>query len=241
MQRRFLLVIFVAFFSILSACSEKDELDGLKMLDVKFDVPETAEVNETITLQATVTYGDDPVTDPRQMEFEVWERGQRDDGEYIEAENHGDGTYTTEVTFDHDGIFEMYAHTTAHGLHTMPFREIIVGEGGDYDDVDEDDFHTEGFDMHFMNPEDAKVDSDTELMVHLMMNEDAFEDAEVRYEIWNYDISDKHDWIDAKETQAGEYVANHVFSETGTYTIQIHVEADDDLHEHKEYEIEVKE
>src|SRR5690625_2755133 len=109
MQRRFLLVIFVTFFSILSACSEKDELDGLKMLDVKFDVPETAEVNETITLQATVTYGDDPVTDPRQMEFEVWERGQRDDGEYIEAENHGDGTYTTEVTFDHDGIFEMYA------------------------------------------------------------------------------------------------------------------------------------
>lgn len=241
MRRILLFLMFATIIVLTVGCGEKDELDGLTMLEVEFEVPETAEVNEIIELKAIVTYGDEFVTDARQMDFEVWERGKRDEGEWIEAENHGDGTYTTEVSFDHDGIFEMYAHTTARGLHTMPKREIIVGEGGDYEDIDNDShFHTEGFDMHFMNPKDATINSDTKLTVNITMNDEPFEGAEVRYEIWNYDVSDKHDWIDAEEINSGEYVADHNFSESGTYNIQIHVEADDDLHEHEEYEIEVR-
>src|SRR5690625_1645423 len=190
MRRKLLIFLFIAIVNLLIACSDQDDLDGLTMLDVKFEVPETAEVNETVTLKATVTYGEDPVTDPKQMEFEVWERGKRDESEWIEAENHGDGTYTTEVTFDHDGIFEMYAHTTAHNLHTMPKKEIVVGEGGEYDDIDDDHgFHTEGFDMDFIDPENVTVQSSTELMLHLYMHDEPFENAQGRYEISNYEIS----------------------------------------------------
>lgn len=239
MRRYLFTFIVIAILSLLVACGNDDDLDGLTMLDVEFEVPETAEVHEEVTLKATVTYGDELVKDPRQMDFEVWERGNRDEGEYIEADNHGDGTFTTKITFDHDGIFEMYAHTTAHGQHYMPKKEIVIGEGGDYDDVEDNGFQTEGFDMHFMEPENATVDADTELMVHLMINEDPFENADVRYEIWNYSVSEKHEWIDAEETSTGEYVADHVFSDAGTYHIQIHVEDDEDLHEHKQYEIKV--
>src|SRR5690625_4051514 len=192
MRKNWLIVTLILVLSLLVACGNEDDLDDLTTIDVDFDVPETAEVNETITLKATVTYDDEPLIDARQMDFERWERGKRDDGEWIEGENHGDGTYTIEMTFYRDGIFEMYAHTTAHSQHAMPKREIIVGEGGDYDDVDDShEFHTEGFDMYFINPEDATVSTDTELIVQLMMHEEPFQNADVRYVIWNYVISDK--------------------------------------------------
>src|SRR5690625_3165747 len=106
MRRKILFIFFIIIIPLFVACNNKDELDGLKMLDVDFEVPETADVNETITLKATVTYGDEFVTDPRQMDFEIWKRGKQDESEWIEAENHDDDTYTTEISFDHDGIFE---------------------------------------------------------------------------------------------------------------------------------------
>lgn len=233
-----LLMIF-----LLSACSNEqnnDDLDGLTMLEVDFDVPETAEVNETITLTATVTYGDEPVTDPRQVDFEIWERGKEDESEWIEAENHGDGTYTTEVTFEHDGIFEMYVHTTAHGLHVMPKREIIVGKGGDYEDIEETNLHTEGFDLHFMNPQEMVVGEEHDLLVHVTLHDEPLEKAHVRYEIWRND-ADEHQWFDAEEVAPGEYLATHTFTETGSYHLQIHVEDDEELHEHLEISLEVTE
>jgi len=44
------------------------------------------------------------------------------DGEFTE-----DGVYTAEYTFDHDGVYYMYAHTTARGMHVMPKQQFIVG------------------------------------------------------------------------------------------------------------------
>ena len=32
-----------------------------------------------------------------------------------------------EYTFDHDGVYYMYAHTTARGMHVMPKQQFIVG------------------------------------------------------------------------------------------------------------------
>lgn len=231
--------LFMTFLILLVACKEKDELDGLKLLEVDFEAPEIAEVDETVTLKAFVTYGDDPVTDARQMDFEVWERGKRDEGEWIKGKNHKDGTYTAEVTFDRDGIFEMYAHTTAHDLHTMPHREIIVGDGGEYEDIEDDDFLTEGFDLSFFNLEDVKANEEIVLEVHIFIHDEMLESAKVRYEIWSEELPDHHEWIDAEETDPGQYSATYTFPEESTYFIQIHVEDNEDLHEHKTYEIEV--
>src|SRR5690625_2896723 len=115
MRNKFWIIFLIVIFSTLVACGGDDENDGddeLAVLEVEFEPPETVDVGESVELEAIVTYGDEKVTDAKEVEFEVWEKGDRDNGDWIDADNHEDGTYTTEITFDHDGIFEMYAHTT---------------------------------------------------------------------------------------------------------------------------------
>lgn len=250
MRRIFIFIMSIFAFVTLAACGNSNDssnnIDELPMLEVGFEVPETLDVGETLVLEAVVTYGDEPVKDADEVVFEVWEKGKQDESDHIDSQNNEDGTYTAEVTFDKDGIYEMYAHTTARDLHTMPKREVIVGEGGEYDeehDVHDENhgFHTEGFDLHFMEPENVMVDQEVELTTHIMLDEESFEDLRVRYEIWNDDISENRDWLDAEEPVAGEYTTTHTFSESGIFSIQIHIEDDEDLHEHVTYEFTVSE
>src|SRR5690625_1103739 len=234
-----ILVIMFAF-SVLVACGNENENSAeeeLFMLEVDFEVADHAEVGENVDLKATVTYGEEFVKDAHEVVFEVWEKGDQENSEMIEAENNDDGTYTTNVSFDHDGIYEMYAHTTAKDQHTMPKKEIVVGEGGDYDEV-ETEYHTEGFDMHFMEPTEVTVGEEVELNVHLSVHDEPLDQANVRYEIWSTN-EEEHVWVDAEQNSAGEYIGTYEFLSEGKYFIQIHVEDDDELHEHNEYEIVV--
>src|SRR5699024_7280758 len=133
MMKRFFLLIAVLALGMLAACNGSndddmfDESGEPKELKVQFDLPEAADVGETVDLKATVTYGEDLVTDG-EVEFEYWEKNDEDNSSRIEGENNDDGTYTAEVSFDHDGIFELYAHTDAKDLHTMPLESITIGE-----------------------------------------------------------------------------------------------------------------
>ncbi len=241
------LFVFILIGSLLIACNKENENSSdndeeLFMLEVDFEVPEHADVGETFEIKATVTYGDEMVKDAHEVVFEVWEKNDKENSEMIDAINHEDGTYTTELTFDSDGIYEMFAHTTAKDQHTMPKREVVIGEGGEYDDSSEDHdghFHTEGFDMHFEEPKEIKSGELIEFQVHLMLDNDALQEANVRYEIWSDDESE-HEWVDADEVTAGNYAGEYEFSSPGKYHIQIHVRDDDDLHEHSEYELDVK-
>jgi len=131
---------------VFAACSndseEVDESEELKMLEVDFELPETADVGVAVELKATVTYGDDEVTDAEQMEFEYWKDGDKDNSIFVDGENNEDGTYTAEVSFEEEGVYEIYAHTTAESLHTMPKKEIEVGDvsgDGEADNENEDE------------------------------------------------------------------------------------------------------
>ncbi|MGY0694869.1 FixH family protein [Virgibacillus sp. FSP13] len=123
--------IVVLLVTTLAACGE-DEKESQDMepkaLHVEFPVPETTTVGESVELKAIVTYGDEKVKDADEVKFEYWEKGNEDNSTMIEANNNDDGTYTAEVTFDHEGVFEMYAHTTARDLHTMPKKSITVSK-----------------------------------------------------------------------------------------------------------------
>ena len=126
----------ISVLALLSACGDDEDAnqsEKLKMLDVDFELPEEADVDETVELKATVTYGDEKVDDADEMEFEYWMENDQDNSTFIDGENNGDGTYTAEVTFDEDGVYELYAHTTARTLHTMPKKSITVGDGSDRD------------------------------------------------------------------------------------------------------------
>ncbi|GAA0439935.1 hypothetical protein GCM10008983_16090 [Lentibacillus halophilus] len=114
--------------------ASENEEEELKELKVNFDVPESTKANKTVQLKATVTYGDKKVTDADEMEFEYWKKGNKDDSTMVESTNNGDGTYTADVTLDQDGVYEMFAHTTAHGTHSMPKQSITVGDGAGNDE-----------------------------------------------------------------------------------------------------------
>ena len=254
MEKKTLVLLFVLIIAILAACGNgtdnerTQEMEEPKTLEVEFEVPENADAGGTVELKAIVTYGDEKVVDADEVKFEYWKKGNEDDSTMIESNNNKDGTYTAAVSFDSDGIYEMYAHTTARDLHTMPKKSIVVGEGASTDeeevhpDYSEKQGHSEnadGFGMHFVKPEDAKVNQGIDLIVHLQMESEPFGGANVRYEIFHNSNSEKHDWVDAEESETGEYSGSYTFSEAGVYTIRIHVENDAGLHEHKEYEVDV--
>ncbi|MBK3495972.1 FixH family protein [Viridibacillus sp. YIM B01967] len=99
-------------------------------VEVKVDIltPEKAEANKEIELAAHVTQGGEDVDDANDVKFEVWESGMREDGQMIEGKLDGKGVYKTTITLDHDGVYYMFAHTNARGLHVMPKQKIIVGD-----------------------------------------------------------------------------------------------------------------
>lgn len=126
------IVAIVTTAALLVGCQEEeievDTLDnGVMPQEVMVDMltAETQQVG-SVTLEAKVTQGEEAVDDAT-MQFEVWESGLRDAGVMIEASLTENGVYTAEHTFDHDGVYYMYAHTNARGLHVMPKQEIVVG------------------------------------------------------------------------------------------------------------------
>lgn len=243
-------LLIVLMIGFLVACGNDDteeveETDELVPLEVEFIVPETAEPGEPVELEAIVTFGEENVEDADEVVFEHWLKGNEDDSTKVEGVHTENGSYVAEVTFEEDGVYEMYAHTTAEGLHTMPLTSITIGEGGEAEhkeghDDHSDHEHADGFNLHFMNPESISVDEETDLVVHLQMDGEAFGDATVRYEITPDEDDSGTAWVDAEETATGEYEAQHAFEEAGIYTIVIHVEDDADLHEHDHFTVEVE-
>lgn len=248
MRKGILFIFMLLTAGILVACGDDQQEDNLtdsgelKELKVDFAVPETADPGDTVELKAMVTYGDDPVVDAQEVLFEVWETGHKEDGEKIEADNQEDGTYTLDYTFDDEAVYEMYAHTTANGSHVMPKKQIAVGdvEVNNEEEKEDDQFHTEGFDMEFEELEELIAAEENDLTTHIKMDEKALEKLKVRYEIWPADKEDQIEWADAEEVEAGEYTGAYTFPEPGTYEIQIHVQDDEDLHEHIIEEVDVK-
>lgn len=106
-----------------------DEPVDAEALEVKVHIltPKEVAVNEPVELAAHVTQNGENVDDAETVQFEVWESGYRDDGQMIDGKFDSEGVYKAETTFDHDGVYYMYAHTQARGLHVMPKQQIIVG------------------------------------------------------------------------------------------------------------------
>ncbi|GAB3793351.1 FixH family protein [Virgibacillus kimchii] len=168
MQKKMAMFVLLLILIIgLAACNGNAETDDndnmddpeeMPVLEVDLQVNDSAEPGETVEMLAEVTYGDETVTDADEVDYEVWEKGERDDGYFIEAENLGDGTYTAETSFDEDGIYHVQVHVTARDMHTMPQQEVTVGEGGDYSHVDEDEEDDHWLDHEDMHPDDEEDD-----------------------------------------------------------------------------------
>ena len=100
-----------------------------EIVEVKVEIltPEHVDVNVPIMLEAKVMQGDEIVNDADNVKFEVWQSGMREAGTMIDGEFVGGGIFQAETTFDEEGIYYMFAHTNARGMHVMPKQEITVG------------------------------------------------------------------------------------------------------------------
>lgn len=247
MKKYISLVWLVLMIGVLAACGNNDDQDVIteppdfenEQLTVELTVTNEVEVDETVDMSALVTIGDRKIDQADEVIYEIWEEGKKAESVMIDAENEGEGIYTAETSFDHDGTFHIQVHVTAEVQHSMPTEVVTVGDGGEYEESDEADYHTEGFGMDFMKPANVEAGKESALRVHIELHDEALEELDVRYEIWHEDNEDKHDWVDATEESAGEYNASYTFEEAGEYTIVIHVEDDEELHEHEEHILEV--
>lgn len=261
----FMLIISIVML-LLAACGEKndseveeDKFDPNLIVEVDLQIPETAEPNENVKIQAVVTYGDEKVTDADKVVFGIRKDSEKKESEQMKAKHTKDGIYEIETSFAEDGIYHVTAHTDAKDMHVMPSKTIAIGNVEHHDEHDDqqDDHHQhgdhhesdshgdhehdsmDGFMMHFMEPENVAVDKNEQLVVHIQLDDAPLTDARVRFEVWK-DGEEKHEFLNAREDIKGEYTVNHRFKEAGDYQVKIHVEAENDLHEHEEYTIEVK-
>ena len=157
MKRKLGLLMLISMLGALTACGQDKEDDvptevkAPEMLEVQLTVSETADVDETVEMKAIVTQGDEKIEEADEVVFEVWEEGKKSESEMIDSVNGKGGIYSAEKSFDHDGLFHVQVHVTANGIHTMPLTEVVVGEGGHYDEqAEEGHGHAEGFSHHLV-------------------------------------------------------------------------------------------
>ena len=165
MKKNMFMFILLIIFSIgLAACNSEtdDNVDmdeeELAVLEVDLQATDSIEVGETLDILAEVTFGDEIVTDADEVDYEIWEKGEKDDSYFLEADNQEDGTYTAETSFDEDGIYHVQVHVTARDMHTMPEQEVTVGEGGDYSHIDEDEEEHHDMDHGDMHQDEEDMD-----------------------------------------------------------------------------------
>jgi len=160
------LFALIAVPALLVGCGEKEpttlkEPEVPQIPDVEILTAKEVAINETIELAAHVEQGGKNV-DNAAVEFEVWESGKRDEGQLIEGNLEKDGVYKATTTFDHDGVYYMYAHTTANGVHNMPKQQIIAGNPDMSKVVPEDDKAKNSMDNNMMNHGKDTEQSDEE-------------------------------------------------------------------------------
>lgn len=128
-----LLLIMAAILSACSGSKEKEEMTP-QFLDVQLTVnPEQGKVNEPVTFEAKVTYGDKKVTEPDSIDFEIW-LANDENHEKIIPEHTGNGVFKIEKTFTVEGTYYVYAHVTAENMHNMPKKEFVIGTPSDPED-----------------------------------------------------------------------------------------------------------
>ena len=114
---------------VLTACSQPElEEEEPQFLDVNLTImPEKAEVNEEVTFEAKVTYGEEKVNDADEVKFEIW-RANEENHETTVVEKGVNGIYKLNKTFNEEGTYYVISHVTARSMHNMPKKEFIIGK-----------------------------------------------------------------------------------------------------------------
>jgi hypothetical protein len=254
------LITLLTFSSlILSACAqeEKPQDDAVpQLLEVAIKTEDSIQVNQETIIKAVVTQGKNKVTNADEVKFEISKAGD-DQHEMMQGKHQKDGVYSIQKTFKDGGQYYIVAHVTANRMHSMPRKEILVGDANHTNDQEETNKaaendqsshendqsdhshdHASKLEYEFDNHGPYKVNEETELTVYLKSNGLPLEGAQVRFEIWK-DNQHQHDYFDATEVSAAKYALPYTFTLTGLYNLKIHVEKDE-IHDHTTDSVEIK-
>ncbi|MDR9748583.1 FixH family protein [Paenibacillus taichungensis] len=124
------LIIMAAVLFIASGCSDSahnadDHVPDIIDVNIKTS-PDKLVLNQPVTISATISQGDNRVSDAKEVEFEVWKWGEKNH-ETLKVKPQEGGVYSIERMFSSDGIYYVIAHVSARGMHNMPRRQLIVG------------------------------------------------------------------------------------------------------------------
>ena len=104
----------ILMLTLLSACGNSAANSGKgevpELLEVKLTGPEQVEKNESVIVKAAVTYGDTPVDDADDVQFEVWKDGDKDNSKMIQPKKENKGEDTRRQRRD-----RLYIHSSRHG------------------------------------------------------------------------------------------------------------------------------
>ena len=240
-MKRLLAIGTVFAVLALSACgaNEKPEpttVDEVpELIEVELTVPETATVGNEVTFTAAVTQGSEIVEDADEVEFEI-KNVTSGEEEKLEASLNEEKQYTITYTFETNGQYDITSHVTARDMHTMPTKPITVTGGEEATSTTDE--HAHGEEHHHDNGAviefadgTATVGEAVMLTANVSLSDAPLEDARVRYEISRSD-DENHTWVEAPENEAGVYQSEFTFTESGEYSIQVHVTKGDDIHDH---------
>jgi len=148
-QRWIGLLALAVMLLVVSACSDHEEQrkktessnqthtqhqvknDPSAPLKVEIDVPAQVQLNQELELKALLTQGNEPVNDAQEVQFEIWKEKQKKTSEKMDAKLKKDGIYVVNKKFQEEGIYYIQAHATARGMHVMPVKKVVVGEGNE--------------------------------------------------------------------------------------------------------------
>jgi hypothetical protein len=253
-MKKFMMILLLVLLTGCASSGQESSPAGEvpEIIEVTILTADTLNPNEEVSLEARVTQGGENVEDASEVKFEIRKSGQ-DEREMLEAQHQGEGVYAAAKTFEEEGIYDLVAHVTARDMHNMPKKQVTVGnpESGaghsheDGDHHEDDDHHGEHSHHHAhtevvieLEPGEAEANKEVTLSAKIKNEGQHLTEGDIRFEIWK-ENEEKHEYIDAAETEQGEYEASYTFTAPGTYNVQVHVNKGE-IHEHLQQTIQVK-
>jgi hypothetical protein len=240
-MKRLLSIGTVLVALALSACGADEEPKSKtadevpEAIEVELTVPETATVGQEVTFTAAVTQGNEKVENADEVEFEI-KNVTSGEEKTLEASLNKEKQYTANYTFENNGQYDVTSHVTARDMHTMPTKQITVTGGEEATSPTDEHYH--GEEHHHDNGAVIEFEEGTAtvgeavmLTANVSLSDAPLEGARVRYEISRSD-DENHTWVEAPENEVGIYQSEFTFTESGEYSIQIHVTKGDDIHDH---------
>ncbi|MCT8140441.1 FixH family protein [Anaerobacillus sp. CMMVII] len=136
MKKTLVFSIFLLFFLI--ACGHNDhqsEMNFLDPIEVELIPLTELEVNKEIVTQVIVTQNEKTVSDAEEVVFEIWQHGHPETYRSLDGVAKGDGIYEVSWSATEEGVYYVFYHVTANGMHRMEKHQLVIGDDVDVEKI----------------------------------------------------------------------------------------------------------